>query len=151
MRTIPEAVEGKSLMPVVLGRQARVRDRLLGAYRDCQRMVRDGRWKLIQYRAGGASHAQLFDLRDDPDEIRNLADDPRFVDERTRLETMLAEARHEFGDPVDFDATRPTRSGPAPPAGAVRANEAIGVRGLAEEASAGGRGEAQGATQCQKR
>jgi arylsulfatase A-like enzyme len=99
----PDVVEGKSLMPVVRGESPRVRDHLLGAYRQCQRMVRDERWKLISYRAGGERNTQLFDLQSDPDEIHNLANDPAHAEQRKRLETMLTDARKEFGDPIDFD------------------------------------------------
>ncbi len=53
---IPEVVEGKSLLPLIFGKKNKVRDELLGAYRNCQRMVRDDRWKLIEYRASGAAH-----------------------------------------------------------------------------------------------
>jgi arylsulfatase A-like enzyme len=99
----PGAVEGKSLLPVIKGEQPKVRDWLFGAYRSCQRMVRDDRWKLIQYNANGVRNAQLFDLKNDPDEIQNLAADPRYAEQRKRLERLLGEARQQFGDPVDFD------------------------------------------------
>jgi arylsulfatase A-like enzyme len=102
----PTEVEGLSLLPVIRGESPRVRDRLFGAYRDCQRMIRDERWKLIKYNAAGEKHTQLFDLRDDADEIRNLADEPRFAAERSRLERWLDEAREQFGDPIDFNAVR---------------------------------------------
>src|SRR5262249_13711802 len=105
-------VEGKSLLPVIHGQSKQVRDRLFGAYRDCQRMIRDERWKLIKYNAAGEKHTQLFDLRDDSDEIRNLGDDPRFAAERVRLEQWLDDARRDFGDPIDFKAVNARRSGP---------------------------------------
>jgi arylsulfatase A-like enzyme len=98
----PAVVEGKSLLGIVQGRQAAVRDWLLCGYKDCQRMVRDSRWKLIRYNAAGATHTQLFDLAGDPDEMRNLADDPRFAAERKRLERLMSEARRQYGDPVEF-------------------------------------------------
>ncbi len=99
----PEAVEGKSLLPIVDGWQTKLRDWLFCAYRDCQRMVRDERWKLIQYRAAGSNNTQLFDLAHDPDELQNLAEDDRFTAERERLKKLMLRARQEFGDPVDFD------------------------------------------------
>lgn len=96
----PEQVEGKSLLPVIQGKQTKVRDWLLGAYHGVQRMVRDERWKLIAYNAGGAKHTQLFDLANDPEEIKNLADHPKHAGQRARLEALLAIARQQFGDPV---------------------------------------------------
>jgi arylsulfatase A-like enzyme len=98
----PEVVEGKSLLGVIESKQAKVRDTLFGAYMKCQRMVRDERWKLIEYNASGARNSQLFDLARDPDEINNLAGDPKFASERQRLERLLDQARKQFGDPVDF-------------------------------------------------
>ncbi len=98
----PAVVEGKSLLPLIEGKQAKVRDWLLGAYMKCQRMVRDERWKLIEYNASGVRNSQLFDLACDPDEMNNLAGDPQFAAQQSRLERLLGQARKQFGDPVDF-------------------------------------------------
>ena len=99
----PAVVEGRSLLPIIQGRERKVRDTLFGAYRDCQRMIRDERWKLIKYNANGVKNAQLFDLKNDPDELKNLADSPKHATQRARLEALLADARKHFGDPVDFE------------------------------------------------
>jgi arylsulfatase A-like enzyme len=101
---VPDSIDGKSLMPIIHGNAKSVRETLLGAYRESQRMIRDSRWKLIRYRAGGQRHTQLFDLSADPDEITNLADDPRYAAECQRLERLLAQAREKASDPVDFDS-----------------------------------------------
>ncbi len=102
---VPPAVNGKSLLPVITGKSPRVREHLLGAYKACQRMIRDERWKLIKYNAAGQKNVQLFDLKNDPDELHNLADDPKFADERQRLEMQLTAERKAFGDPADFDGS----------------------------------------------
>ena len=113
----PSVVEGRSLLPVVTGRQARVRDWLFGAYRDCQRMVRDERWKLIEYNAGGTRNTQLFDLRDDPDELHNLAADPEHIEHLKRLRALLVAAQKEFDDPcpsfLDPVVPAKARAGPS--------------------------------------
>ena len=57
---------------MIEARQQGVRDTLFLAYRDVQRAVRHGDWKLIRYPKVNVT--QLFDLRDDPDELNNLAD-----------------------------------------------------------------------------
>lgn len=63
-------------------------------YGDCledtsaTRMLHDGRHKLIWYPAG--NHLQLFDLADDPDERRNLAENPDYAEVRARLVDSLA-------------------------------------------------------------
>ncbi|HEY1064542.1 MAG TPA: sulfatase-like hydrolase/transferase [Pirellulales bacterium] len=103
----PDVIEGKSLLPIAQGKREKVRDSLLGAYKDCQRMVRDDRWKLIVYRTPGERHTQLFDLQTDPDELHNLADEPAHRVQRERLETLLSAERKAFGDPIDFDADLP--------------------------------------------
>lgn len=109
---VPSSVEGRSLLPIIRGETDHVRDWLLGAYKDSQRMIRDGRWKLIAYHAGGESNTQLFDLAADPDEVRNLAEEPRCADQRARLESLLVLARKQFGDPVaaSFGISRPISS-----------------------------------------
>lgn len=105
----PAAAEGHSLMPSIRNPNAPGRPYLLGAYKDCQRMIRDARWKLLEYRAGEARNTQLFDLANDPDELNNLAADPKFAPERRRLEQLLTKARAEFDDPIDFEANAPAR------------------------------------------
>jgi arylsulfatase A-like enzyme len=103
---VPGVCEGASLKPVMRGEKEKVRAVLFAAYRDVQRMVRDERWKLIAYNAGGEKHTQLFDLANDPDELKNLADDPPHAGTRRRLEKLLADERKRYGDPIDFDAVR---------------------------------------------
>jgi arylsulfatase A-like enzyme len=43
----PKEAKGLSLVPILEGEKPRVRNPLFAAYRDCQRMVRDERWKLL--------------------------------------------------------------------------------------------------------
>ena len=71
-------------------------DWLFCAYRDCQRMVRDKRWKLIGYNAAGVRNTQVFDLSVDSEERRNLAHEEKFVGERRRLERSQQQP-HELG------------------------------------------------------
>lgn len=100
---IPPTVEGKSILPIINGRKEKVRDWTFGAYMSCQRMIRDGRFKLMKHHAGGKKNIQLFDLQNDPHEMKNLADDPRYATDRGRLENLLLEARQWAGDPIDFE------------------------------------------------
>lgn len=97
----PEGLEGASLAPILEGRADRVRDRLLGAYRTSQRMVRDELWKLIRYEVPGQpTKVQLFDMAADPDEMNDLADAPGMAATRRRLELLLDEERERWGDPT---------------------------------------------------
>ena len=53
-------------------------------------MMRDPRYKLIYYPVG--NRVQLFDLLNDPDEMRDLAADPAHAAARERLtQAMIAE------------------------------------------------------------
>jgi arylsulfatase A-like enzyme len=104
--TIPATAEGKSLVPVIEGKKDSVYDAVFGYFTDTQRGIRDDRYKLIRYPK--ANVTQLFDLRDDPRELRNLANDPRYKD---RIAAMLAKLQAEqkkWGDEVKlFEKVKP--------------------------------------------
>ena len=97
---IPEAVEGESLAPIISGQRTQLRDSLFFAYRDCQRAVRDDRYKLIEYYVDGTRTTQLFDVAEDPWEMINLAGEPDYADELARLREELARWQAEVDDPL---------------------------------------------------
>jgi arylsulfatase A-like enzyme len=77
---IPDSVEGISLLSQTC------REFLYGEHWEddrATRMVRDQRYKLIYYAVG--NRTQLFDLRDDPDELDDLGADPTLAEVRDRL------------------------------------------------------------------
>jgi arylsulfatase A-like enzyme len=98
----PEGSEGKSLAPVLVGKQARVRDSLFTAYTKVQRAVRDDRWKLLVYPQ--VNKVQLFDLKDDPAETKDLSSGKVFIPEMVRLTELLQDWQKQCGD------TQPLRS-----------------------------------------
>ncbi len=102
---VPEGVEGRSLVPLLKDPRARFRDTLFFAYRDFQRAVRTERWKLILYQVGGRRTTQLFDIRNDPWELNNLAADPSQVGRIANLTAMLRKWMAETEDPLDLDKT----------------------------------------------
>jgi len=95
----PTTTEGRSLIPIALGKTKESRPYLFMAYRDVQRMVRDDRWKLIEYFVHGQRHTQLFDLSNDPGEIRNLADNHANREIIDRLRRQMRQLGRGFGDP----------------------------------------------------
>jgi len=113
---IPSTVEGRSLLPVISGKEKTVRDAVFGAYRDVQRMVRDGRWKLIYYPK--ANRTQLFDLDQDPEEMKDLSSDANFAAKLGELRAKLTTLQQQAGDPLIQDplqsarAKRPRSSAP---------------------------------------
>jgi arylsulfatase A-like enzyme len=96
----PKTVEGRSLVPVLRGRSAGVRDSIFAAYRDVQRCARTDRWKWNVYHVNGRRTQQLFDIRNDPWEMRDLASDPRQASRRQEMQTLLNKWMAEVDDPT---------------------------------------------------
>ena len=97
-----EDVDGKSLAKVLSGEEKQVRESLFTAYRNTVRAVRDQKWKLIRYPE--RDFTQLFDLENDPEEMNNLAGDPRFESEKTKMMDLLLASQKEFGDTISLTA-----------------------------------------------
>jgi arylsulfatase A-like enzyme len=101
---VPGGVEGRSMAPMLHagggGPGAGGRETLFFAYQRLSRGVRDRRWKLIEWTVRGNRTIQLFDLQDDPDELKDLAGDPAHEPHRRRLEDLLARYKKELGDPT---------------------------------------------------
>lgn len=85
----PGTVEGLSMV------SQRRRDWLYGEVgrgAEATRMIHDGRFKLIYYAAGNRS--QLFDLQEDPRELRDLAGSPSHAAVYARLMALLVGELH---------------------------------------------------------
>lgn len=103
--TPPSNLAGHDLTPLWTGQKKSVRDSVFLPFTDTMRAVRDERWKLIVYPR--VNHQQLFDLKNDPDERKNLAaQKPREVERLTRL---LREWQERTGDrqPLTSTNSRP--------------------------------------------
>jgi N-acetylglucosamine-6-sulfatase len=65
------------------------------------RGVRTDEWKLIRYPHGDSSPdrftAELYDLKNDPYELRNLANDPAYAKKRRELERELTKLSRQIG------------------------------------------------------
>ena len=94
---LPEGVEGLDLSGLWRGEATGVREEIYTAYEDKMRAVRDGRYKLIRYPP--LDYEQLFDLERDPFELRDLADDPDYADEKARLTALLESEHARLEDP----------------------------------------------------
>src|SRR5262245_45970490 len=111
----PQGLDGKSLRSVIEKKSDAVRDVVFLSYRDVQRAVRDQRWKLIRY--PHINYTQLFDLASDPDELKNLADDPA---QAKRVEAMLGrltELQKQYGDSLGLTSENPRSKEFVPPTG----------------------------------
>lgn len=115
----PEGSEGRSLAPVLAGKAGTPREAILTAYAKVQRAVRDDRWKLIVYPQ--IHKTQLFDLKADPLEMRDLAADPQQAAEVERMTALLRREQEAAGDtqplksatpqPATFDFSQGRRKG----------------------------------------
>lgn len=92
----PQAVEGKSLWPVLSGNQETHRTEILTGYRHLMRGYRDDRYKLIVNIA--VNKKQLFDLQEDPHEIRDLSSEEGFRGKLNQLEEGMKKAQELWGD-----------------------------------------------------
>ena len=96
----PEGVDGKSLVPVIQGETDHVRTSLFTAYRHTVRAVRTDEWKLIRYPE--RDYSQLFNLKDDPLELNNLAGDPAYQSKQEELKQMILDWQVETDDTASW-------------------------------------------------
>lgn len=96
----PAGLDARSLQPLMTGERTQHRTHIQALYRDFQRMVKDDRWKLIEYAVGNDRHTQLFDLSNDPWEQQNLATASASAGELSRLRQHLQEWQVAVGDAV---------------------------------------------------
>jgi len=102
---IPAGLEGRSQAPVLRGEKRSVRDAVFLGYKDLQRAVRRGRWKLIRYPK--IDRTQLFDLESDPHETVDLSDDPAQQSRVEELTALMREQQERFGDPAPLTVENP--------------------------------------------
>lgn len=88
---IPNSVEGKSLMPALQNEETKIREKVFLSHAKQQRAVRtDDDWKLIRYFVDGVGHTQLYNLKNDPWEIQNLAGNEEFASKKAELSEALS-------------------------------------------------------------
>lgn len=103
--TAPVGSEGRSLAPILAGRQTQGRDSIFTAYTGVQRALRDERWKLIVYPK--VNKTQLFDLKNDPFELRDLAAVAEHRDQVQKMTVRLKESQRQFDDTQALDTANP--------------------------------------------
>lgn len=94
----PGGLCGRNYLPLATNRALPKgetwRDLVFGHFRYAW-MARDNRFKLV-IREEGQGHHELFDLRQDPGEFKNLYEDARYVTVRDRLWSELAAWRDKY-------------------------------------------------------
>ena len=113
--TIPDGLDGKSFVPVMKGQTSSTRDSVFLAYKDSQRAVRQGDYKLIRFPR--IDKTQLFDLGRDPHEINDLSGDSN---QRRRIDELTAVMKRwqgEVGDSQPLQVASPKPAAFVPPTG----------------------------------
>ena len=95
---VPESVQFPSIVPLIMGAKKQLYETIYAAFLDRQRAVRTARWKLI--RTPAEKRVQLFDVKNDPWETRNLAGDPKRAARVAKLDAQLRESMREMKDPL---------------------------------------------------
>jgi arylsulfatase A-like enzyme len=102
----PEYVEFNSLMPLIQkdNNKSTYTD-IYGAYINFQRMVRTDQYKLIVYPK--ARVIRLFDVKNDPLEMNDLAGQPEFASLKAEMVEKLKQQMVLMDDPLDLQAYFP--------------------------------------------
>jgi arylsulfatase A-like enzyme len=96
---IPPQVEFHSLLPLIEGRSRSLYPAIYGAYMEgMQRAVLVDNFKLIYYPK--IDGYQLYDLENDPQEMRDLAQAAAFTPRLMAMKTRLLELEQEMDDPL---------------------------------------------------
>ena len=100
---VPEYVEFSSLKELIdKERKTSNHHQIYGAYKDRQRMLRDGDYKLIVYPQAGVK--RLFNLAEDPHEMRDLAGKQEQQQRISDMFNSLIELQESMDDTLDLAA-----------------------------------------------
>ena len=102
----PDHVEFQNLMPLLRGEKKKSDYKAIyGAYLQVQRSIIVGKHKLILYPK--AEKARLYDLKKDPQEMKDLIDEKKSQKVAKRLFARLLKMQKENGDSLDLKAAFP--------------------------------------------
>jgi arylsulfatase A-like enzyme len=110
----PPGSEGLDFSATLRDPEKPARPRLVFAYKNVQRALRDERWKLIRYPE--VDQTQLFDLQNDPQETKNLAGQTAYTDKVQEMMARLKEELSGSGDSAPLRVPNPKPSAWTPPA-----------------------------------
>ena len=96
----PDHVQFNSLMPLIDGRRKTTYDAIYGGYLKSQRMITAGGYKLLLY--PNYKKVLLFNLKEDPLEMTDLAERPEHKPLIRKLIARLAGLQKETGDTLDL-------------------------------------------------
>ncbi len=103
--TVPDSVDAEDLRPLWRGEKEQLRASQFLPFQATMRAVTDGRWKLHRYPE--TNHQMLFDLEADPHETLNLAGDPDYRHQVTRMLGLLQDWQTRLDDPLPLSTENP--------------------------------------------
>ena len=91
---LPKGLEGRSLVPLLNNPKAEWNHPAFTVWSEDGKTyhgvaVRTARWRYAEFGPDGSNGAMLFDEQADPQEVKNLSDDPKFADARRELSTLV--------------------------------------------------------------
>ena len=92
----PNGTDAKDLNPIISGKATHVRDSVFLPFQNNQRAVSDGQWKLHIYPK--INHRLLFDLKSDPHETNNLANNTANEPQIESMTALMESWRTRLGD-----------------------------------------------------
>ena len=95
----PAGLPGRSVRPLAEGKAVKSWRDSVVSETECGRMVRTDRFKYCLYNSG-AHREQLTDLKDDPGEMKNLAETPAFSNVLARHRRLLRDWVQKTGDRI---------------------------------------------------
>jgi len=99
----PDGIQGKSFSKVLKWPEADFRDRIFVHWSNDSYVTFDGRWKYALHWQDSVD--ELYDLRNDPGELRNLWQDPQYAktvrEQRRAIIDWLRETGHPFAGLVE--------------------------------------------------
>lgn len=100
----PSSVEGRSLLPVIQDPSKKVRSSIYNVYGHWSRSIKseDG-FKLIVYNVDGIATTQLFNLKIDPWEIKDLSKDQAYSEKIMQMRQLLKQQMAAAFDNLDID------------------------------------------------
>ena len=100
----PSSVEGRSLLPVIQDPSKKVRSSIYNVYGHWSRSIKseDG-FKLIVYNVDGIATTQLFNLKIDPWEIKDLSIEPVYREKIMQMRNLLKQQMAAAFDNLNID------------------------------------------------
>jgi arylsulfatase A-like enzyme len=100
----PPTVEARSLLPVLQHKQTSVRQNIYNVYGHWSRSLKTGDgFKLIVYNVKGALTTQLFNLKKDPWEMKNLSGEKRYAQKVQEMRALLKAEMQAAHDDLNID------------------------------------------------